>query len=363
MNKRWNIYISTLALGFIFPITSISSNLNGFKQKVVFQYWKVDSKQKTVNWFRQNSFPIFVQYALIDDIMISASRSMAIMKSNDQTLRGLGDTKIKFSYQSPTGYFRTSAGVSLPIGKNILESGEIDLANKLYHEIFEVDVARLGQGLNVEGSLIGAATFQSILLSVGMNYRSTGSYRIIKNTFSYNPGDQIQFLLGSQIDRDWITNQNTLIYRNYSVDKIGGTKSFEQGSELEWYSSLMISILKTQIDFFLDHRWREPGPPVTESSFQMGNTSRNSRKLGFELLYPMTPTLAISAGFSNYYIAGDNKSGRGRSTVQQISIGSHFQITDYTKLKLEGRFSKGQMENDTLKLAGQTYLAVLQASI
>ena len=77
---------------------------------------------------------------------------------------------------------------------------------------------------------------------------------------------------------------------------------------------------------------------------------------------PMMPTLTISARFSDYYIASDEL-GRGRSSAQQISMGSRLQITDYTKLRLEGRFSIGQMENDTLKLTGRTYLAVLQASI
>lgn len=362
MNKRWIICISALTIGFIFPVVSISSNLDGFEQKVVFQYWRIDRKQETISWFRQNSFPIFVQCAVVDNVMISASRSMAAMKSNDQTLRGLGDTKIRFNYQLPTGYFRTSIGVSLPLGKNILKAGEINLANKLYHEIFEIDVARLGRGLDLDASLIGAITLKSILLSAGMNYLRTGSYNIIKNTFSYDPGDQIQFLLGSQIDKHWIVYQNTLVYRNYSVDRIGGTKSFEQGSELEWYSSLMISVLKAQIDFSLDHKWSEPNPSVTEFGFQRGNTNRNARKLGFGLRYPMTPTLDISARFSNYYIASD-ESGRGRSSVKQISMGSYLQITDYIRLQLEGRFSGGQMENGTLKLTGRTYLAVLQASI
>jgi hypothetical protein len=362
MNKQWSMHILALTLSFIFPVVSMSSNLDGFEQKFFFQYWKIERKQETVNWFRQNSFPIFFQYELVDNIMVSASRSMATMKSNDQTLRGLGDTKVKFNYQSPTGYFRASAGVSLPLGKNILKEGEIELANKLYHEIFEVDVARLGQGLNLEGALIGAVTLKSILLSAGMNYQRTGGYHIIKNTFSYNPGDQIQFLLGGQIDKHRITCRNTLIYRNHGVDQIGGIKSFEQGSELEWHSSLMVNVLKTQINFFLDHRWRKPSPSVTEFNFQMDNARRNARKLGFELQYPMMPTLTISARFADYYIASDEL-GQGRSSAQQISMGSRFQITDYTKLRLEGRFSIGQMENDTLKLTGRTYLAVLQASI
>jgi len=362
MNKQWPIYILALTFSFVFPVLSMSSNLGAFEQKAFFQYWKVEKKQETVNWFRQNSFPIFLQYGLVDNLMISASRSMATMKGNNQTLRGLGDTKLKFDYQSPTGHFLASAGISLPVGKNILQGGEIELSNKLYHEIFEVDVARLGQGLNLEGSLIGSIMLKPILLSAGMNYQKTGSYHIIENTFSYDPGDQIQLLLGSQIDRDPIAYRNTLIYRDYGMDQIGGIKSFEQGAAWEWHSNLVINVLKTQISFFLDHRWRKPSPPVTEFNFQMDIPNRNARKLGFELQYSMTPTLTISAGFSDYYISS-NEFGLGRASAQKISIGTRLQITDYTKFQLEGRFSSGQMESNALKLTGRTYLAVLQAAI
>jgi len=146
-----------------------------------------------------------------------------------QTLDGMLDSKLNFSYQLPD-----SLPVDLLVGLGFnLPSGQTDLSTKQLMLAMNSDLVSItgfGEGFNVNPTLTVAGEWQDLVWGVGIGYIWRGEYDYSESLGDYDPGDI--FSLTSELQ--YYINPSVVFrlfseYCTYGKDRVSGDDILEEG--------------------------------------------------------------------------------------------------------------------------------------
>ena len=346
--------------GRLFADTAFEGGKNTFNAALIFQTWKLTSPEpeKVDERLSQVVLPLFWTRSLSSNVSLSVSQANAIMRAEaegaDDSFSGLGDTKLKLTYEFPEGHVKLNAGMSLPTGDNFLSPAEVDIANQFYSEVLGFRVNRLGEGVDLHLSAGATQSIAAVILSAGLGYLRKGSYDVMEGTPQYDPGEQFQAVAGAHLGGNRIGWGSNLAYTKYTADLFDNQIWFEQGAEVLIDSTVRWGGRRSQFELMFREILRGKNrvrTTVDELSSEILNTNGNRREIAFWGGYQTSPILQIY-GQAEYQSTRENEKDEGESAVWLFTIGANFQLTDHIKGQIGGRLATGEMRNGAVDLQG-----------
>ncbi len=154
--------------------------------------------------------------------------------TSSSNLSGLSDFNIQVNHAFQDDAFLVSGGINLPTGKKKLSlTDEWPILQFLSRDFLAFPMSRFGEGFGFN-LLFGAARMVGqFKCRGGISYQLIGSYTPINGGPSYNPGDMFNINAGAELQKKFSKFNADLIGTLYTPDKLGGTKSFKQGSQVD----------------------------------------------------------------------------------------------------------------------------------
>ncbi len=182
------------------------------------------------------SAPLLVFMPLGRTLGISLLASPAsVSGSETESLSGFSDAQVALSHyrQVGSGSLVLSLGANLPSGRRELTLDEFGTSVLLSQSFFDFHVPVLGQGFNVSPGFTWAFPIgEGLALGIGAAYQYRGSFRPIKGTGMYEPGDEVLASGGIDVRLNpaWSLSAD-VAQAFYATDKVDGEEVFGSGGK------------------------------------------------------------------------------------------------------------------------------------
>lgn len=244
-----------------------------------------------------------------------------------QTLEGILDSKLNFSYKLPGNLpvdILFGLGFNLPTGQTDLSVDQL----ALIMDSDLVSITSFGEGFNVNPTLTIAGEWLNLVWGIGAGYTWRGKYDYSEYLADYDPGDI--FSLTSELQYYITPSMVARLfaeYCNYGTDQAGGYDTMEEGDFLLVGTGIKADAGKWTFDLDLKTILRDKSRFMTffgdlseedENSHgdEWSSTLRVSYRLSDRIvLKPSVSYLSIDANdyeyYSWYYVAGREKFNAG----------------------------------------------------
>jgi len=205
--------------------------------QMIFTGWSLDFGDSTID-VNQVMIPLSGFIPLGKNLDANYYLANSSNKLNEPTsnadLSGLSDFSIQVNHAFRDDAFLVSGGINLPTGKKKLSlSDEWPVLQFLSRDFLAFPMSRFGEGFGLN-LLFGAARMVGqFKCRGGISYQLTGSYTPIADGPKYNPGDLFSLNAGAELQKKHSKLNADLLGTLYTPDKLGGGKSFKQGSQLD----------------------------------------------------------------------------------------------------------------------------------
>ncbi len=235
-----------------------------------------------------------------------------------------------FTDSTLAGYYRlTVAQTELQLALGLdLPTGVSRLTNRQLAAIQDEDLAaleRLGEGLDVNPTVIAYRSFGGFGLGLGLGYLYTGKYDPTKDVpgDDFDRGDELTVAaLGDVYVADLVRLLGRVGYTYFTSDERGGVETFKEGDELDMRLSAewrpepwWLVVTLRDIYRFKAERPNASGRLVTEARNSHGNDFRASMTFGYSLTdaWSVEGTAAVRYVSANDYPSGDPLRDDGRT--------------------------------------------------
>jgi len=320
-----------------------------------YQQWQMDDGEKEAT-IEQASLPIFASVPLTKEIWLFCSETNAQSKWSEksETLRGIGDTKLKVSYNSAENHTLLTIGISLPTGKNTMTISEAHISKVLHQEGLGFKVRRLGEGLNVNVGVARAYAIGSLTFCVGTNYLFKGGYESLTGSPEYNPSDRIKLTGGFDIGTRSLAWQNDATVTLFTPERLGSWDSFQQGSEIILESRLSYRIVKSQTRLLLREIIRGKNKlPDAEGRLQTVETNRYGHRTNVSLVeeYRLSRRLHLR-GLAEVKRIAPNDKGSGYGLIYGLGLGMRMRLSRSYVFDIGLKLSRGSIESEKIDVSG-----------
>jgi hypothetical protein len=184
-------------------------------------------------------------------------------------LNGLLDTRVRFSYRvGPWGV--VTMGVSLPTGKETLNSEESVVASVLSTDLLGFRESTWGQGGALTPGFAAATSAGSWNLGAAISYRATREYEpTTQQEVVYQPGNEFRIRAGA--DRN-IGESGRLALgaavHNYDTDQLDGRNLYQAGYRLRGDASYSWRSGRSTWSVYAADIWRSQGEAIYRLDLQ-----------------------------------------------------------------------------------------------
>jgi len=320
-----------------------------------YQRWTIDGG-KNESTVEQASLPLFASIPITKELRLFFSESNAWSSWSDEseTLSGIGDAKLKASYNLLENRVLLTGGISLPTGKNSLTAPESRVSNALYQEGLGFKVRRLGEGLNIDVGVAAADAVGYISFGGGVNYLFKGGYESVADSLNsgdrikYNPGDRITLTGGFDIRNLPFTWQNDAILTFFTPEKSGGKDSFQYGTEIILNSRLSHRIGKFRTRLLLSEIVRGKNKlPVPEGTLQ-AETNRYGHRTNVSLI----EEYRLNRRFRFRGLVEGKRIAPKYGLIYGLGVGMQMQLSRSYLFDIGLKLSRGSIENEKFDVSG-----------
>jgi hypothetical protein len=160
-----------------------------------------------------------------------ARTKIELSDGTEESLSGILDTKLNFSYRVPGQLFADillGLDINLPTGKTDLSQEELEVILNSDPDL--ISITTFGEGFNINPTVNAVKKWSNWVAGMGVGYLYRGTYDFSENTKSYNPGDIINVSTEARyyFQSDWDARVFAY-YAHYFKDKQDGTEIAQQG--------------------------------------------------------------------------------------------------------------------------------------
>lgn len=201
--------------------------------KLVYQNWS----PKAFDDFNEFSLPFYLYYPVGDQFSVTLRGYQASVTGDNAVagLSGLTDTQLGLSYFLNKANLVLNLGINAPTGKNKLTVEEFQTSTLISNNLYNMQVANFGQGLNVSAGLAWAIpATESLVLGLGAAYQFKGNYKPIAGFVEdYAPGDEILATAGFELQLgETASISSDAVLTFFATDKLGGEEIFSAGNRI-----------------------------------------------------------------------------------------------------------------------------------
>ncbi len=218
-----------------------------------YERWNVKGGDK----FSEFSFPVVAYYPFSRYLSMTLRGSQARASGdNIETINGITDTQLSFSYHFETANLVFNLGLNLPSGKKSLSVEEFETSSLISNNIFNFKVPGFGQGLNISPGLMWALPVnENVVLGLGASYQFKGEFEPVEEIKNYKPGNELLFTAGIDVRLNETANfSGDIIFTAYGTDKLSGEKVFASGNK--WVAHVQFKKYFNYNDLWLYARYR-----------------------------------------------------------------------------------------------------------
>jgi hypothetical protein len=184
------------------------------------------------------SVPVTFIIPVTKKLIINAETNsgFASLKTAQDKLNGLTDSRISASYVTMDDHLLVTGGFSLPTGKTTLEGDQSSVASALALYPLDFKVPSFGQGFAL--NLAGVYAFQvsNYILGGGAGFVYKNGFKPIEGSdLKYQPGQEISLNVGGETNankRGPVKFTLDLTYTIYGSDQYDNQEVFKSGSKL-----------------------------------------------------------------------------------------------------------------------------------
>jgi hypothetical protein len=242
-------------------------------------------------------------------------------------------------------------GVNVPSGKRSLRAGETAVASVLAQPALAFRVPTLGQGLDLQVGLSGAAEWKGLLIGCGAGWLKKGGYRPFADADgTYRPGDEWSLTVGAEKEavlggKDVRFTADALL-STYRDDRWGGVRVFRSGDRLLLQLRSLFRV--EPFDVVLSIRDRIKTKNSVGAGPSLDPERRNMNGNQFEIAG--TASRMVRPGFSWSGLAAlrnYSTNGYGTGGASLIGLGGGFsrEVAKGKTLNLECRYDTGSLKN------------------
>ncbi|MFQ5825323.1 MAG: hypothetical protein ACE5JB_14880 [bacterium] len=198
----------------------------------LYQSWSIEG----YNDFSEFSVLEFAYFPLGRNLSMALRGGQATANGDNlQSLSGVIDTQLSFSYHLESAHLVLNLGLNLPSGKKELNLEEFVTSSLISNNILNFQVPNFGQGLNVSPGFTWAVPVsENFVLGLGASYQLKDKFKPIKDfSDDYNPGDELLLTGGLDVRLSKTATFSTdIIFTTFGTDKIGNQEVFASGNRV-----------------------------------------------------------------------------------------------------------------------------------
>jgi hypothetical protein len=241
-------------------------------------------------------------------------------------------------------------GVNLPTGKASLKTGEYSVASVLAMPAFQFRFPTLGQGLDLQVGLSGAAEVAGAVIGFGASFLKKGGYQPFEGVdATYDPGDEISVSAGAEKEAVLFAKNVKLtadaMYSLYFDDTWGGRKVFRSGNRLLLQARAELRIEPFDVTLLVRDRIKARNGAGSGDVIELEGKNRNGSQfeaLGIASRAP-NPTFAWR-GLVALRRFSVNDYGTGGASLFGFGAGMRKQLSHRMTLDAEGRYYTGSIK-------------------
>jgi hypothetical protein len=313
-----------------------------------YERWTAE-KDKVTEW----SVPVTVVLPVGAKAGLYATSAPALSATLDagasNTLSGMADVKIGGHALLFQDRCLLTAGASLPTGKASLETGEYSVASVLAMPVFQLRYPSLGQGLDLEAGLSGAAEVAGAVVGFGASFLKKGAYKPFKAMDqSFDPGDEASVSAGAEkevslFSRD-VKFTADAMYSIYFDDRWGGKSVFRSGNRLLIQIQSAFRVEPFGVNLIVRDRIKAANRSDNGSEIALEGKNRNGNQFEMQGVVSRAPGAAFAwRGIAAFRKFSENDYGTGAATLYGIGAGLRKSLTSNAILDAEGRYFFGAL--------------------
>jgi hypothetical protein len=231
----------------------------------------------------------------------------------DQSVSGILDTELRYSYNLVPGKLVFIANGALPTGVKTVEQEQLSILGALSSDVIGFAASSLGSGGNVGGGLVGAIPVGTWAVGLGATYKLPLSYTpVVGRTDALKPGAEVRLRTGLEGPLGRTTYFRFAgIYARTNKDAVGASTQNGVGNRLIGYGSLNHGFGETQATLYAFDVLR--GDPQLEATAAGAAIlpRGNLLAVGLRVAYPLGPGLTVSPNIEVRNSAAADSAGPG----------------------------------------------------
>lgn len=201
--------------------------------ETIFQSWSSDGYKLS-----EFSAPLSLYFPLGREFAVEVRTALAATSGDFQKLSGLNNVHAGFTYHLQSPDIVLALGTGLPTGKKELTQAELQTSVLVSNPAFGFRIPGFGEGTSLDAGAIWAfQTSDNVVFGAGASYYYRGSYAALEGYDDYDPGDELLFTGGVDVQLAEASNLSfDASFTTYSADKLGDKEVFSSGNRLVAYS-------------------------------------------------------------------------------------------------------------------------------
>ena len=294
----------------------------------LYKSWHFGNVESFSN-YAQTSLPLSIHYRYGRRLSFNLGGSLyksALRREESDSFTDVSDVMLRVSYILGDNAAILTFGTGIPTGRSRLKSDELIHAGLAANRPLGYPITLFGSGWGLMGSIAHVREIGSWIIGAGLGFYFRDKYRI-NDRDEIDPGEELNISFG--VDRSFfiglrrIKLTTTLIYSNYTEDRLGGEPFYEAGDKIVAQGGLLMPlgpfdpmVIFAQSRIRLDNKLTNAELIDNGNEFEFGTRLYQRIANGLKFKYQLITR-----------IYGNTAAGASGARIVEVGLGSVLKIS------------------------------------